>query len=664
MGALLPHFFFTVDFPFNLIDLLVTITCWISILGPAKWLIFPIYRLLVRGIRPLKLFKNLFSFRIIVLMGRKGFKELVHIIILILFAAWVFALIGMLTFKGSLRRRCVVKETGIVSDPPLFCKAALNSSFSSLQFTCPDNQVCMDIGENPMDGYMHFDNLPGAMFQIFQGMTMEGWTDIFYAIRNAEYAYLTDIYFVLLVLVLSFLLMQLLLATIANVFEDVATSSYFLNSNYEAKTITLCGFSISLQKGKNFLRTYSANRITNRRFSPLRVFENRAYNAAISLVIICNVTLLCLDSYRISPTFERAIYICEIIFTALYCIEAILKILSYNPIIYFSYNIFRFEFGLAVVTFITIFFPNVPLLQCFRFLRLFRCLRAFKPFVKMMSDVFQRPIALSNLFLLLMYAIFTYAIIGMALFGGEIPDDETFNWNSFPNAFISTFQLCTVENWTDALLLTLSTKTWWMAHVYIISFLVISQYLILNCFIALILQNFSLSDEEKVELEKQVVEKMMRKSFYRPPKHFIDRVKLLWRKLSPRKFFSGKSVTDRKKELRSKRDSVVYTMNLTASESFASIISDTSDLGSDEATGDTPATWKTKLLHRSRTYSLLIFGPQNEFRENIQSIVNSPFFDLLIYFMIAVSSIFLVSQLFHHYIVAHDHLAFYRFYRF
>ena len=70
---------------------------------------------------------------------------------------------------------------------------------------------CIDFG-NPLSGTFNFDNILYSMLNIFQIITLEGWTTMMYYIRDAENTKLFDLFFLMCVLFGSYFVLNLMIA--------------------------------------------------------------------------------------------------------------------------------------------------------------------------------------------------------------------------------------------------------------------------------------------------------------------------------------------------------------------------------------------------------------------------------------------------------------------
>lgn len=121
--------------------------------------------------------------------------------------------------------------------------------------------------------------------------------------------------------------------------------------------------------------------------------------------------------------------------------------------------------------------------------------------------------ALFNICLLLFLVIFIYAIFGMSFFMNvkqRYGIDETFNFSTFFKSFILLFQMSTSAGWDSVLAAIMDehdctpsrgdiegdcgNKS--IAIVFLISYLIISFLIIINMYIAVILENYSQATED------------------------------------------------------------------------------------------------------------------------------------------------------------------------
>ncbi|XP_041329337.1 sodium channel protein type 1 subunit alpha [Pyrgilauda ruficollis] len=185
-------------------------------------------------------------------------KKLSDVMILTVFCLSVFALIGLQLFMGNLRNKCLqwppenfTLETNITSQlnstigengtllnstvTPFDWKGyiedeshfyflegqndALLCGNSSDAGQCPEGYTCVKAGRNPNYGYTSFDTFSWAFLSLFRLMTQDFWENLYQlTLRAAGKTYM--IFFVLVIFLGSFYLINLILAVVAMAYEE------------------------------------------------------------------------------------------------------------------------------------------------------------------------------------------------------------------------------------------------------------------------------------------------------------------------------------------------------------------------------------------------------------------------------------------------------------
>ncbi|KAG7283844.1 LOW QUALITY PROTEIN: hypothetical protein CRUP_034031 [Coryphaenoides rupestris] len=153
----------------------------------------------------------------------------------------VFALIGLQLFMGNLRHKCVLWPINstenylangskgfdwneyINNDTNFYFLPgsldALLCGNSSDSGRCPEGYTCMKAGRNPNYGYTSFDSFGWAFLALFRLMTQDFWENLYMlTLRAAGKTYM--IFFVLVIFVGSFYLVNLILAVVAMAYEE------------------------------------------------------------------------------------------------------------------------------------------------------------------------------------------------------------------------------------------------------------------------------------------------------------------------------------------------------------------------------------------------------------------------------------------------------------
>ncbi|CAG05433.1 unnamed protein product [Tetraodon nigroviridis] len=186
-----------------------------------------------RVLRALKTISVIPGLKTIVGALIQSVKKLSDVMILTVFCLSVFALIGLQLFMGNLRNKCVIWPVNMTNDfdwgefimnesnfyflhgqsDALLCG---NSSDSG---QCPEGYKCMKAGRNPNYGYTSFDSFGWAFLTLFRLMTQDAWEALYMqTLRAAGKTYM--IFFVLVIFVGSFYLVNLILAVVAMAYEE------------------------------------------------------------------------------------------------------------------------------------------------------------------------------------------------------------------------------------------------------------------------------------------------------------------------------------------------------------------------------------------------------------------------------------------------------------
>ncbi|NXM34764.1 SCN5A protein, partial [Oxyruncus cristatus] len=197
-----------------------------------------------RVLRALKTISVISGLKTIVGALIQSVKKLADVMILTVFCLSVFALIGLQLFMGNLRHKCVRDYTTFnftngslyldgrmwntseefLSDPVNYfikngTEDVLLCGNSTDAGTCPEGYICLKAGENPDHGYTSFDTFGWAFLSLFRLMTQDCWERLYQqTLRSAGKIYM--LFFMLVIFLGSFYLVNLILAVVAMAYEE------------------------------------------------------------------------------------------------------------------------------------------------------------------------------------------------------------------------------------------------------------------------------------------------------------------------------------------------------------------------------------------------------------------------------------------------------------
>uniref|UniRef100_A0A8K9UKY9 Voltage-dependent T-type calcium channel subunit alpha n=1 Tax=Oncorhynchus mykiss TaxID=8022 RepID=A0A8K9UKY9_ONCMY len=224
----------------------------------------------VRVLRPLKAINRVPSMRILVNLLLDTLPMLGNVLLLCFFVFFIFGVIGVQLWAGLLRNRCYPKENFTLSkdislprpyymadeddERPFICSLAQDNGIMActdvparreLGRTCLSGPgLCVNWNQyytrchtghsNPHKGAINFDNIAYAWIVIFQVITLEGWVEIMYYVMDAHSFY-NFIYFILLIIIGSFFMINLCLVVIATQFSETKQREHQLMQEQRAQ---------------------------------------------------------------------------------------------------------------------------------------------------------------------------------------------------------------------------------------------------------------------------------------------------------------------------------------------------------------------------------------------------------------------------------------------
>ncbi|VDL71627.1 unnamed protein product [Nippostrongylus brasiliensis] len=197
----------------------------------------------VRVLRPLRAVNRIPSMRILVNLLLDTLPMLGNVLLLCFFVFFIFGIVGVQLWAGLLRNRCVINLPKTISEnqSALFNDVKLTRFFipedTSLEYICSHTDAnglhtCSNLPPYTVDGvkcnltiddYDKVSDKACINWNIYynecQVISLEGWTDIMYYVQDAH-SFWNWIYFVLLIVIGAFFMINLCLVVIATQFAE------------------------------------------------------------------------------------------------------------------------------------------------------------------------------------------------------------------------------------------------------------------------------------------------------------------------------------------------------------------------------------------------------------------------------------------------------------
>ncbi|KAK9410683.1 sodium channel protein type 2 subunit alpha-like [Crotalus adamanteus] len=258
----------------------------------------------------------------------------------------------------------------------------------------------------------------------------------------------------------------------------------------------------------------------------------QAFDISIMILICLNMVTMMVETDDQSKEMEINLSRINLVFIILFTGECILKLISLRHY-YFTigWNIFDFIVvilsivGMFLAEIIEKYFVSPTLFRVIRLARIGRILRLIKGAKGIRTLLFALMMSLPALFnigLLLFLVMFIYAIFGMSNFAyvkREVGIDDLFNFETFGNSMLCLFQITTSAGWDGLLAPILNSGppdcdpeidhpgssvkgdcgNPSVGIFFFVSYIIISFLVVVNMYIAVILENFSVATEESAE---------------------------------------------------------------------------------------------------------------------------------------------------------------------
>ncbi|XP_043930754.1 sodium channel protein type 2 subunit alpha-like isoform X1 [Protopterus annectens] len=481
----------------------------------------------LRALRPLRALSRFEGMRVVVNALIGAIPSIMNVLLVCLIFWLIFSIMGVNLFAGKYYY-CVNTTTD-----ERFPVSHINNLTD-----------CMKIIENNGDARwknvkINFDNVGAGYLALLQVATFKGWMDIMYAAvdsRNLHdqpdyevnlYMY---IYFVIFIIFGSFFTLNLFIGVIIDNFNQqkkkFGGQDIFMTE--EQKKYYNAMKKLGSKKPQKPIPR-PANNIQGMVFDCV---TKQAFDIIIMILICLNMVTMMIETDDQSKEMESTLYKINLVFIILFTGECVLKVIALRHY-YFTigWNIFDFVVvilsivGMFLAEMIEKYFVSPTLFRVIRLARIGRILRLIKGAKGIRTLLFALMMSLPALFnigLLLFLVMFIYAIFGMSNFAyvkKESGIDDMFNFETFGNSMICLFQITTSAGWDGLLAPILNSGppdcdpdishpgsyvkgncgNPSVGIFFFVSYIIISFLIVVNMYIAIILENFSVATEESAE---------------------------------------------------------------------------------------------------------------------------------------------------------------------
>ncbi|XP_068184659.1 sodium channel, voltage-gated, type I-like, alpha [Antennarius striatus] len=480
----------------------------------------------LRALRPLRALSRFEGMRVVVNALLGAIPSIFNVLLVCLIFWLIFSIMGVNLFAGKFHV-CINRTTD---------KAFLPSEVKN-------KNDCLDLGNDVArwkNLKINFDNVGFGYLALLQVATFKGWMDIMYAAVDSqskpdeqpdyEINLKMYLYFVVFIIFGAFFTLNLFIGVIID------------NFNQQKKKLGGQDIFMTEEQKKyyNAMKKLGSKKPQKPIPRPSNKFQGyifdfttkQAFDIVIMVLIWLNMVAMMVETADQSDDMDKVLYVINIAFIIIFAGECLLKMISLRHY-YFTNGWNVFDFIVVILSIIGVFlaemiekyFVSPTLFRVIRLARIGRVLRLIKSAKGIRTLLFALMMSLPALFnigLLLFLVMFIYAIFGMSNFAyvkKEAGIDDLFNFETFGNSMICLFQITTSAGW-DGLLAPIlnkyeddcsSTTENPGSHVkgdcgnppvgitFFVSYIIICFLIVVNMYIAVILENFSVATEESAD---------------------------------------------------------------------------------------------------------------------------------------------------------------------
>uniref|UniRef100_A0A672IP04 Sodium channel protein n=1 Tax=Salarias fasciatus TaxID=181472 RepID=A0A672IP04_SALFA len=223
----------------------------------------------------------------------------------------------------------------------------------------------------------------------------------------------------------------------------------------------------------------------------------------ITICIVLNTLFMAMEHHPMTDDFSKMLTVGNVVFTAIFTAEMVLKIIALDPYYYFQEGWNIFDAVIVSLSLIELGLQNMvgmSVLRSFRLLRVFKLAKSWPTLNTLIKIIGNSVGALGNLTLVLAIIVFIFAVVGMQLFGKsykdcvcKISDDCTlprWHMSDFFHSFLIVFRVLCGE-WIETMWDCMEVAGIPMCLIVYMMVMVIGNLVVLNLFLALLLSSFS-----------------------------------------------------------------------------------------------------------------------------------------------------------------------------
>ena len=470
---------------------------------------------LLRTLRPLRFISHNVSLKLIITSLFDSILPIVNALFIVIVVYYIFSIVGISLFYSNMHNCYILNSEGY------FDLAIESFNNILLDYEVPDNMVSIsNFCSNRYNGIMDtgpafkFSNIITSFITSYVLSTMEGWPDIMNSYTIYENFY--GIYFIVSNLVVAYFFLNLFTGIMFRYFNESFKREQKIAED-DKKAPKYYDFLAQICNAETHYIVWKKPPKDSYKYI-LREFADNSYlDNFIMIVIFLNLIFMALNFEGSSAGYNLALTIVNYIFTGIFIIECIIKLLGYGFRAYFHSGWNKFDFFVVCSSLVDLAMTNVEgfdasflksfqiirVLRVLRITRVLRLIKSLKGLEKLIQTLSWSLTALSNVLLLMLIFFCIFAILGCYFYDNIYYKDykdifvyinEYYNLDNFYNSFLLVFRCATGENWNNIMMELAFVDPDKVSEAYAYIYFIISNFansiIMLNLFLMVTLQQY------------------------------------------------------------------------------------------------------------------------------------------------------------------------------
>ena len=227
-----------------------------------------------------------------------------------------------------------------------------------------------------------------------------------------------------------------------------------------------------------------------------RIVGSRFFDRFIIGLILLNGLIIGLEtSQTIYDNYHEWIFLANRAILGVFICEVVLKIGAVwpQPGRYFRSGWNIFDFTIVVFSLIPATGEFAMVARLLRLLRVVRLISTIPELRLIVSTLIRSLPSMGHVVILMSVIFYIYGVMGYHLFHNHDP----VHWGNLGLGLLTLFRVVTLEDWTDVMYKAMELHH--MAWIYFVSFVVLGTFVVINLFIAVVLNNLEEAKRERLE---------------------------------------------------------------------------------------------------------------------------------------------------------------------